>query len=50
MGAEHALRGRPPPVIEAAGGGRVTTWRHADGRDWDGALAVFADVAARAER
>jgi DNA-binding PadR family transcriptional regulator len=28
----------------------VATWQHADGRDWDGALAVFADVAARAER
>ena len=28
----------------------VTTWKHADGRDWDGAVAVFADVAARAER
>ena len=28
----------------------VATWQHADGRDWDGALAVFADVAGAAER
>jgi DNA-binding PadR family transcriptional regulator len=28
----------------------VATWQHADGRDWDGALAVFADVAGAADR
>ena len=28
----------------------VATWKHADGRDWDGALAVFADVAGGSDR
>ena len=28
----------------------VATWKHPDGRDWDGAMAIFADVAAGRER
>jgi hypothetical protein len=29
---------------------QVAAWEHADGRDWDGALAVMADIARDAGR